>query len=163
RVSAGELVARLEETAPAVRIARAPAPADAAANVARERAEAGRLRRRLQQVRSRVQRLSAAAPPAERTRSGSSAQARAAVEQTAASVERAQRMLAVAAGRRRVVDQQYEDRRVSRFQFHLARSRELVAEVELRRAEEEADAARQALAASTVDERPAAAVPHRPQ
>src|SRR5207249_2205813 len=98
------------------------------------------LRRRLEQVQSAIRRVAASGSAAERDSSREANPAPSAADQVDANVERAQRLLATATERRRAVDQQYADHRVSRFQFHLARSRELLAQVELRRAEEEAEA-----------------------
>jgi multidrug resistance efflux pump len=142
RVRAGQRLALLEREQPA-----APTPqplpiSTADASLARERARAETLRQRLDQLRAKIQQVAAspAAPePAPRPAANRVA------DRAAAGVERARRALAAAAERRRVVDQQYAERQISRFQYHLARYRELVAEVNLRRAEEEGEAGRQAL------------------
>lgn len=109
---------------------------------ARRRMEADRLRQRLAQVQADIERLR---PAAERPGAGASPSQRA-LREAYAKVERAQEAFAGAAHRRRETDRQYGARATSRFRFHLARSAELLAQVHLREAEEEANDARQRLA-----------------
>lgn len=143
RVTAGQPLLRLKQPLPAPAGRRAapiatPRPPDPAP--AREAA----LRRRLASVRGEIARTEAAAmaaAPAARVVQGPAW----AVREADSRVQQARAAVAAAVERRLATDEQYQRRRASRFQFHLARSGELLAEVELRRAEEEASAARQAL------------------
>jgi multidrug efflux pump subunit AcrA (membrane-fusion protein) len=148
RVRAGQPLVRLEQPLP-----RRPPPASRGANAeissdrlarARDRAESARLRQRLEQLRSQIEQARQTTGTAGRP-SGDVSRARASVQQADAAVEQARQSLAAAAEQRQRTDERYRSRLVSRFQFHLARSGELVAQVKLRQAEESASEARRAL------------------
>jgi multidrug efflux pump subunit AcrA (membrane-fusion protein) len=148
-VRAGQPLVRLEQPLPfspppVPRVANAAISSDRGART-HDRAETARLRQRVEELRSQIDQARLAAAAAGRP-TGSVTRARLSVSQAEAAVERARQSLRAAAERRQRTDARYQSRLVSRFQFHLARSGELVAQVELREAEERASEASKALA-----------------
>src|SRR5207253_3047001 len=103
----------------------------------------------LAQIRTEINQAQAPAGATAQTAGSEVSRTRAAAQEAAARAARARRTLAVATERRLGTDHDYQAHRTTRFQFHLARSREILAEVELHHAEEEAEATRQAFGAAT--------------